>query len=242
MPIDVPQGPAFSHLSWMEQSEPYDQLLRIGWIVLEDVSREQDLIEKLLGRLGELQPQYGGIRFWDVVPRKPGEHTSIGDQKIDLHTELAEYPQPPDYVALYCVKQAKRGGALHLLDVQPLLESLTPTEVSDLLETEMTIMCEPSIAEEYGDISISAPILSRVRDHLSVRFDSTFIDSGSPKCVRDFRDRVMALAAEHTVRFVQSGGALVIWDNLRVLHGRSRFNDPDRHLWRCCVAAKRGQP
>lgn len=228
------------HLNdWLNSQAPMDRLQKWGWVVIDEVPVDKVVVETMLANLGDLQPQYGGAKFWDVVPKKPGKGTSIGDRELPFHTELAEFPEPPEYVALYCIRAAAVGGALRLLDISPLLEALSPEEVEELAQASVTITCEEEIARSHGQMSFAAPVLSRQRGRLAVRFDPPINDTSTPVCIRAFTARLLAFAKDRAVAFVQPPGTLAVWDNHRVLHGRTAFQGTDRHLWRCCIIHRR---
>lgn len=237
MPIDDASTSLFSYESWVCSTQPIDQLKRSCWLRIDGVPADKCSVGQSLARLGLLQPQYGGMTCWDVVPKSPGEGTSIGNKAIDFHTELAEFPAPPRYVALYCLRPAHSGGALRLLDLEPLLNSLRPSLTEALLHDLVTVCCEEAIAEEHGSRRFSAPTLSWRAEGLMVRYDPLSIDGNMPDALRELVDLIREYAAEHAFAFVQPAGSLVIWDNWRVVHGRTAFDGGERHLWRFCISA-----
>lgn len=237
MLIDDDRPLSFSYDSWFSSTQPLTKLQKYCWVRIDDVPVEQQLVEGVLARLGSLQPQYNDIICWDVVPKCPGYGSSLGDRGIDLHTELAEFPEPPRYVALYCVRPARTGGALKLLDLRPLIGRL-PTSLIETLQREpVTVYCEDKIAKQYGLHSFTAPTLSRRADGPLVRYDPLSVEGTMPHALREFMDLIGEYAREHAIELLQTAGSLVIWDNWCVIHGRTGFDDADRHLWRYCIKA-----
>lgn len=210
-------------------------LTRCGWVMLEAVPPIEDQVAALLSPLGELIPQYGQKKFWMVEARDVGKGTSLGNQELRLHTELAEFEAPADYIALYAEQPAEVGGVLRLCDSRRFMASLPPSELNMLLTTEMTIKAEGQIAEQYGEYSYTGPILSVSPHGLRLRFDQCFIDKNGPEIVRAFRDRLMLYAKDITFEIKQKRASLIIWDNRFMLHGRSAFVGQKRRLWRCCI-------
>jgi alpha-ketoglutarate-dependent taurine dioxygenase len=226
----------FALCEWLESQTPMKRLDAAGWVVIDDVPQDKMVVETILANLGELQPQYGGEKFWNVLPRKPGKGSSIGDQALPFHTELAEFPEPPEYVALYCIRAADVGGALRLVDVFPLLNSVSQQELEELAQVQVTITCDEEIAALYGKMAFTGPLLSRQRNRLAIRFDPPSDLGSLPACIRAFTARLLEFAEERAITFAQPPGTLMVWNNRRVLHGRTAFQGTDRHLWRCCVA------
>ena len=235
MATDIPRSHVFSRADWLNTPAGMARLQESGWVVIEDVPAAKAEVELALARLGALQPQYSGLTFWDVIPKSPGKGTSIGDRELSFHTELAEFADPPRYVALYCLRPAVSGGALKLLDLRPVLEALSAAKISVLMQEPVTVYCEDEIARAHGNIAFTAPVLSRRDGQLAVRYDPPQIDASTPASLRDFADRILTLGEQHLASFVQQAESLAIWDNWRIVHGRTAFEGTERHLWRCCV-------
>lgn len=237
MATDIPRTHVFSRVDWLNAPAGRARLQKAGWVVIEDVPADKTEVELALAQLGALQPQYGDLMFWDVMPKSPGKGTSIGDRELSFHTELAEFADPPRYVALYCIRPAASGGALRLLDLRPMLEALPQAHISALLLEPVTVYCEDEIARLHGNRAFAAPVLSWRDGQLAVRYDPPQIDASTPDALRDFADRMLTADELHVVSFVQPAQSLAIWDNWRIAHGRTAFEGTERHLWRCCVKA-----
>jgi len=209
-----------------------------GWVLLKNIAPLEQLVEALLTPIGSLMPQYGQKKFWAVEVKDKDQGTSLGDQELRLHTELAEFSDPPEYVALYAEQPANEGGRLRLLDSRPFLASLTANELSDILTTEMTVKAEDPIAIRYGEFSYTGPILNISSHGLRLKFDQCFIDQNASDVIKSFRDRLLEYAVDNSIDIKQEKGTLLIWDNRFILHGRSAFTDSERRLWRCCVRGR----
>lgn len=206
-----------------------------GWIVLRDIPASKPIITAHLSALGRLLPQYRRQTFWLVANQNPGEGTSLGSEDVDFHTELAEFQNPPEYVALYCEKQAQAGGALKLCDLRPLIKSLSSNDLELLMAVEVTVRTEDVIADKYGEFAFTAPILSAEGTNLRIRFDYDFVKDDSPAAAKKFKNQVKQYALDHTIQITQEPGSLVVWDNRFIVHGRTAFLGGERKLWRCCI-------
>ena len=216
-------------------NEAINTLSTQGWVLLSNVAAVERQIAEILAPLGPVMPQYGQLPFWRVEARDIGKGTSLGDQELRLHTELAEFETPPRYVALFAEKPAEYGGALRLFDTRKFIAALTPEELKPLLSINMTVRAEDQIAKRYGDYSYTGPILSVTPHGLRLRFDQYYIDDNGSKEIREFRDRLVEYAEEWIVEIKQPKASLLIWDNHYVVHGRSSFTSSKRRIWRCCI-------
>lgn len=214
-----------------------EALRQTGWVMLEGIPPSEAQVESLLTPLGTLMPQYGRKKFWAVKSIDQGKGTSLGDRELGLHTELAEFSEPPEYVALYAEKPAQTGGALRLCDVRAFLASLSKEELTLLLTESLTVKAEDPIASRYGEYSYTGPILDISPRGITLRLDQYFINLNGSQAIRNFRDRLVEFSKDKTVEIKQEKGSLVIWDNRFVVHGRSAFEGQERCLWRCCIKA-----
>ncbi len=213
-------------------------LRQSGWVTLKNIAPLEPLIEALLSPIGSLIPQYGQKKFWAVETKEKAQGTSLGDQELRLHTELAEFSEPPEYVALYAEQPANEGGKLRLLDSRPFIASLTEKELNEIFAAEMTIKAEGPIAIRHGEFAYTGPIFSISPHGLQLKFDQCFIDQNAPDIIKSFRDRLLKYAEINSIEIKQKKGTLLIWDNRFILHGRSSFSDSERRLWRCCIRDK----
>ena len=137
---------------------------------------------------------------------------------IDQHPHLPAHLQ-----ILVCVKQASdSGGESLFLDTWPLLDNLKK-EKSDLYKKFLT---SPRITM-FQKMPWCAPIFSfRAGNFLCVH--SPNVQKGDENG-RAFQDLIDASPA---IRFKMEPGELVVNNNHRLLHARTAFTDPSRHLIR----------
>ncbi len=235
MAIETVRTSVIPYASLRDATRIRSELWRCGWVRIDGVPAAKEVVEAILEQLGSLQPQYGGRICWDVIPKCPGQGTSIGNSKIDFHTELAEFPEPPRYVALYCLRPSQKGGALMLLDLRTLIDRLPPALMEALLRDPVTVRCEDAIAEVHGHRAFSAPPLSRRSDALLLRYDPMPSGGTLSEALNELTTLIDEFRPGHLVEFVQPAGSLVIWDNWCVVHGRTAFEGAERHLWRYCI-------
>jgi TfdA family taurine catabolism dioxygenase TauD len=154
----------------------------------------------------------------------------------NLHTDGAEAPLPvPDYFALLCVRQAPTGGALRLVHLDDVITAMGKRP--DLL----ALLQESFRFDRRGDQppgeppTTGKPVFFRDGDRLAVTYLRAYIESGhrhegSPKLTDEQRealdtlDRLLDDPPVVTEDKLQSG-EFALFDNKRLLHGRTTFVD-----------------
>jgi hypothetical protein len=234
----------------------HEELSVRGWTVLTADELADDAVGTLEG-FGPIIPQFNGQTAF-AITRKPGYEDLPYSQSmngIGPHTEAPVYGPPPRYLALHCHRQARCGGGhtglvdgyefLSFLDsADPELREwindtpvefvatakpgepdqrrvmefiLTPTEAGDVFRFSYNQF-------HYGDVNPSKEDLqqSQVANNASplARFarlgEAYFVQRNTPVLIPD--------------------GCMLIWDNWRMIHARSQYTDPARHLTRYWLA------
>jgi hypothetical protein len=210
-----------------------------GFCYITDLPIPFPLVD-VLSALGPLYPQYDGKVVWDVRSRPglEGAPTSVGAAAITLHTEFYERPgQPPRYVALFCRTQSQEGGILHLVDGYSILQH-TPKHVLTLLRTySVPFASETSLCEVAHGESSSKEVITIAPDGRTIiQYDSPILRLTDQGLLHTFADAVDDLDNWKVYCVKQEPQSLMIWDNHRLLHGRSGFDSTERWLERVCIA------
>lgn len=217
------------------------QLDHTGYAYLPTIPSGTDYLREL-SRLGPPVPQYGGVLVRDVKP-----DPSIGNDVVSAantaeltpHTEWYEFPGlPPRYVALWCVQPASgTGGETTLADGYALLDQFTPVERAQLAARARAWRSRPTLAREGVDQAVRQPILEAHAGRTVIRFSMLDLQPDD-----DLTERYVATGREffETTRTAIkiARGAVLIWDNWRMLHARTAFTDPRRHLRRVLIAGR----
>jgi alpha-ketoglutarate-dependent taurine dioxygenase len=192
-----------------------------------------------LRQLGRFMPQYDGREVWDLVaePDMDDVYHSRNRQALVPHTEAYEYPGlPPRYLALWCLRPADGpGGETTLADGWQWLASLDESVLQALRVRRYRWRSSEGLARRGVRIESEHPVLASVGDQTLLRYSYNNVDAddvlrGVLESGKAFFDR------EHrAVRIARN--ALLVWDNWRMLHSRTAFDDPRRHLRRVLVAA-----
>lgn len=225
------------------------QLLdRQGWVILAP-----ELIDEApqltVEHFGPLLPQYDGSLRWDVTPKAGFDALpySQSHHGIGAHTEAPTLQPPPRYLALHCHRQARCGGGHTLLaDGLDFCERHVGMAHSTGQTLEFIAAPTPGSSTRQ---QIRAPMLSFAGGEPLFRFSDNQFRYGNvnpsaedlaaagnapasdPALIR-LADLAERFHAEEGLSLLIPDGAMLIWNNHRLMHARSRFDDRARHLTR----------
>lgn len=206
-------------------------------------SSTSSMFEQISRKIGEPMPQDGA---GTLLRRVENRGTAIGegvaryaDSRFggSFHTDGAESPFPvPDYFTLLCVRQASSGGALQMVSVDSVydtLQAISPKLVRTLER--------PFHFDRRGDAPPGAqpttakPVLFQSRGRRAATYLREYIDSGHrypsvPPLTHEQIDALNALdrvlADKRLVTEVRlQPGSMIIVNNQRLFHARTTFED-----------------
>lgn len=223
-------------------------LAQQGWVVVPQHMLIDDP-RVLLSHFGRIVPQYNGQETWEVRV-KPGFETvpySQSSNGIGAHTEVPVGDPPPKYLALHCHVQARCGGGYTMLaDGVRFCERHGGVEHFSMKEVEF--IATPTPGSELRR-TLRAPMLSYQENGAIFRFSYNQFRYGD---VNPSEDAVIApdtalnqdpelvkltglaerFFEDEGVALLVPMGAMLIWDNHRMMHSRTQFEDKNRHLTR----------
>lgn len=232
----------------IESIEKYQQLLKQKrFIYLETENSDFDWIRfaKLVTG-GELIPQYGKEIFhvqW--VPELMEFSDARGNKQLLPHTEASDYPNPPKYLALWCVKPSDHGDGLTTLAyIEEFLKTLTEAQKQKLMETRHEFVATRGVHSNRTKGAIHQ-ILSFSGDKPVLRFSCNYIKHGdyspNPDDLKPFTpdpflaeisDRLMEFYDQNCLEILIKQNSLLLWDNECMAHSRTPYSDPTRKLER----------
>ncbi|WP_247665759.1 TauD/TfdA family dioxygenase [Nocardiopsis sp. B62] len=215
-----------------------------GYVVIPGLGGVDDAFE-VVQSFGDLIPQYSGKVTHEITYRPGNESRSYSQSTntILAHTEAPGWPSSPAFIALYCHRQARCGGGhTDLLPVDELLLHLDPTDIRNL-KSVLDFPGPPGLPGlkapmlEYTDqgrarLRFSYNLL--VHGEFDPDLDAVAQESGLPLGAegRRLAQRVSEVFDKHRTRVLIPDNALLIWDNRRLLHARSEYEDKGRHFTR----------
>lgn len=199
------------------------------------------LIAQVVGKLQYLSHQHDGRVFHDVMPieaYRDRQTSGSSEVLLEMHTELAFVANPPEYLLLFCVRQdQERLAETHLYDSQFALRTLTPGQYIQLTKHGYRFELDANIAGNVEERVAAAPIFDRATSRL-LRYDIDLYRPSGPECDEAF-DALTHGFQDMRISMRLRTGQMLLVDNKRMVHSRSRFkanyDGTDRWLKRALV-------
>jgi gamma-butyrobetaine dioxygenase len=182
---------------------------------------ELRVIETHFGRIEDLRT--------DNTTNQNTDQLGYTDAAIDLHTDQPFLEQPPRYQLLHCIRMADEGGESLLSDARAAARWLAANDApaSDILRS--TPVHFHRVQRAFQSLHVG-PIL-RGDEQFQVRLSPfTMAPHRIPFAhmrafYRAYGDFVR-LAQDRAYRFTLRPGDVLLYDNHRMLHGRTGFRGP----------------
>ncbi len=225
---------------WMES------FLRYGFIIFEGVPAHPEQVLKVAGMFGWPRETNFGVSF-EVRSKPTSEANDLGYTpiKLDPHTDNPYRSPVPGVQLLHCIANETRGGLSTLVDGFTVAEALRTRDPE-----AFRILSTTPVRFRFRDrdtelLSSAVPIELDAGGKLrTIRFSPRldFVPLLPPdELAAYYRARRVfdhALrSSEFEIRFLLNKGDLVMFDNCRLLHGRTGFDPQEglRHLQGCYI-------
>ena len=227
-------------VAWLES------FLRYGFIIFEGVPTDLEHVLTVASAFGWIRETNFGSSF--EVRSKPGAeaidlaYTAV---KLDPHTDNPYRSPVPGVQLLHCVANETTGGLSTLVDGYAVAEALR-TRDPEAFRILSTTPVRFLFRDKDTELLSSAPLIEldvggNVRTiRFSPRLDLVPLLtpdelSAYYRARRDFG--VSLRSSEFEIRFLLNKGDLVMFDNCRLLHGRTAFDPQEglRHLQGCYI-------
>ena len=198
--------------------------------------------------IGYYQEKSGAI-FQNILPVKENADklsSENSESTLDFHTEAAFHPQMPDYLLLYCLRPDPDRQAATLIAGSRMMIPQVPLKYRPkLFDPVFRTGIDYSFGSPNGQMG-NGPVISILRgdpfDPL-MKLDPDLMIGLEPDADAALNAMKMAMkAVKHSIFLEESD--LVIVDNHRAIHGRSKFrayyNGQDRWLQRMYVLSDLG--
>jgi gamma-butyrobetaine dioxygenase len=225
-------------MSWLEH------FLTLGFVIFEGVPVVTDSVLEVAGQFGFTRVTNFGALF-NVRSTPNASDLAYTSLALDPHTDNPYRSPVPGIQLLHCLVNETRGGLSTLVDgfaVAQALREEAPEAFAILTRTPVRFRYTDADTE----LTASAPpieldVTGAVQTiHFSPRLD--FVPLFAPEQLdayyrarRLFDHRLRA--AQFEIRFLLQAGDLVMFDNCRLLHGRTGFDPREglRHLQGCYI-------
>lgn len=227
-----------------------------GVAIVTDVPGDESGTEALAGLLGRVRETDFG-RLFDIVTEPEVWTLSQSGLALDPHTDDPYRYTPSGASILHCVEASSIGGDSMLVDGFGIAADLQDDEPAmfDLLsETSVPFVRHRTESVDQGeDVHLLAhsPVISVDRDYeiSGIRFHERSLSplDVAPDVMGDYYRALIRFAKDvndpsRTVMFRLQPGEAIVYDNQRVLHGRTAFSAPAdseevsrRHLRLCTI-------
>jgi gamma-butyrobetaine dioxygenase len=224
--------------SWLES------FLTLGFVILEGVPAEAGMVLKVGARFGFVRETNFGALF-DVRSTPEATDLAYTPVPLDPHTDNPYRTPVPGIQLLHCLVNETSGGLSTLVDGFAVAQALRASDRQAFSvlastpvrfrytdsDTELTASAPPIALDVTGEIAAIhfSPRLDFVPLFAPERLDAYY------RARRLFDARLRA--PDFEIRFLLGQGDLVMFDNTRLLHGRTGFDPAQglRHLQGCYI-------
>ena len=241
---------ALPRASWAETADPralramLAQYLRLGFLILEGVPTEPGSVLMAARRFGFVRDTNFGALF-DVRSVPEANDLAYTALSLDPHTDNPYREPVPGIQLLHCLVNETSGGLSTLVDGLAVAETLrrsAPADFALLATTPLRFLYRDRETELVACApQIECDPTGRVRAvHCSPRLDFTAFRPAA-ELDRFYEAKTafdrLCRAPEFEIRFKLDPGELVMFDNRRLLHGRTGFDPAEgpRHLQGCYI-------
>jgi gamma-butyrobetaine dioxygenase len=219
----------------------------LGFAVLRDAPREEGEV----ARVAELfsfvrETNYG--RVFDVSVRVDATNLADTAMALSLHTDNAYRVPTPTVQLLQCLVSDVAGGETALVDgfrAVVALSAAHPEQLATLARTPIRFAYRDAEAELEADVPVIELEPNGSPRALHVNNRSKGIPAGTPWRVASWYDAYFDLlrlieAPDAQIAFRLEAGDVVVFDNLRILHGRTGFSGEGARRLQGCYADRDG--
>jgi gamma-butyrobetaine dioxygenase len=221
-----------------------EDFLRYGFVLLRDVPSEPGQVLKVARQFGFPRETNFGVLF-DVRSVPDANDLAYTSLALEPHTDNPYRDPVPGIQLLHCLTNRTAGGLSTLVNGVAVAEALRVRDAH-----AFQILASTPVRFRYIDRDaeliawapmIDCTVTGVVRAvHVSARLDFVPLLS-APELDRFYRARrlfdALLKSAEFEIRFRLDDGDLVMFDNRRLLHGRTSFDPAEglRHLQGCYI-------
>ncbi len=221
-----------------------ETFLQHGFLILEGVPTAPGSVLKAAAAFGYVRDTNFGALF-DVRSTPNATDLAYTPVPLDAHTDNPYRDPVPGIQLLHCLVNETSGGLSTLVDgfaVATRLKAADPDAFHVLSRTPVRYRYRDETTELVASaVPIELDVTGQLRAvHFSPRLD--FVPLLPPAQLRAYYrarrifDHLLR-SAEFEIRFLLNAGDLVMFDNRRLLHGRTGFDPAEgvRHLQGCYI-------
>jgi len=216
----------------------------LGFVIVENTSVEEGTVIKFAEMFGPVRTTNFG-KLFDVVSKPKANDLAYTSLGIKAHTDNPYRKPMPGIQILHCLSNEAKGGDSSLVDGYAVAEHLKRNE-PEMFEILTTInvlfkfVDKDIILENYGKLIELDHNGNYLQSIFSGRLDYVpYLDPLKLEKFYSARKKLYHLyeSEEFELNFRLDSGMLMMFDNIRVLHGRTEYdvNTGFRHLQGCYI-------
>lgn len=237
-----------SYEDWMAGGSSFAKAMldleQWGIVIVKGVPGTKDAVKDIANKIGDLQSTFYGLT-WDVISKPQAENVAYTNEFLCLHQDLMYWSSPPKIQLLHCLANDCAGGDSLFSD------GFRAASEFQLLKPEQWRILESKdvlyhYARNGNYYSVPRRVIKQQREFLpksvfwSPPFQGPFhliemqreqkFHSDLPQwrdAARAFKDSLEA--PENMLQYRLQPGDCVLFDNHRVLHGRTQFDVSSGH-------------
>jgi L-asparagine oxygenase len=207
------------------------------------LAKIQAILVSAISEMVAYEAECAGEIFQDIVPVKSMSNlqTSVGSNiDLEIHTEQAFSKLRPDILSLACLRRDD-GALTYILPVKRILDGLSNEEKNlvrqPLWKTGVDLSFKINGHEFLeGDVRGPLPIINENESDPLLTFDQDLMSGITPESDA-LVSKIVDIYYKCRIEHCMTPGDIVLIDNNRAVHGRSRFfpkyDGKDRFLVRC---------
>jgi len=217
---------------------------RVGFVIIKNLSKKKGTVINFAESLGPIRATNFGKHFDVMNKSNPNDlaYTSLG---LSSHTDNPYRKPIPGIQLLHCVVNDAQGGNSTLVDGYAISNYLKKNE-----KNYFDILTSTDVLFYFKDKDINLKNWGRLielddkENFKQIKFSGRldYVSLLSPKNLKLFykaRKKLYELcnSDDFLINFKLKSGMLVMFDNHRLLHGRTKFNlnSGNRHLQGCYI-------
>ena len=216
----------------------------LGFVIVKNTSAEEGTVIKFAEMFGPVRTTNFG-KLFDVVSKPKANDLAYTSLGIKAHTDNPYRKPMPGIQILHCISNEAKGGDSSLVDGYAVAEHLkiNEPEMFEILTTTNVLfkfVDKDIILENYGKLIELDHNGQYLQSRFSGRLD--YVPYSKPSQLEKFyaaRKKLFHLyeSEEFELNFRLDSGMLIMFDNIRVLHGRTEYdvNTGFRHLQGCYI-------
>lgn len=216
------------------------QLHNYGLVFVDGVPESEDSVVSIANQIGNTMETFYG-RTWDVRSKPEAENVAYTNSFLGLHQDLLYTKDPPRIQLLHCLENTCEGGESIFSDAMRVVQlmHLQDREMyHTLTETRLLYHYKKhgqhyeqrrSVIDGSDKVAYWSPPFQAIDQRLRKTENGSDSYHSWMQAAKRFRD---LLEDERGVyEYKMKPGQCVIFDNLRVLHGRRQFDTTSGSRW-----------